>query len=87
MRKKSQRRLELHAAASPTTSSTDETSDQDQQHKQEFVAQKLDPKIYATGLFQQPRSPYELMAGTVFAAALVTGINSDLPGQTIATVT
>jgi type IV secretory pathway VirB10-like protein len=41
----------------------------------------LDPKIYATGLFQQPRSPYELMAGAVIAAALVTGINSDLPGE------
>src|ERR1017187_10459682 len=32
-------------------------------------------------------SPYELMAGTVIPAALVTGINSDLPGQMIATVT
>jgi type IV secretory pathway VirB10-like protein len=31
--------------------------------------------------------PYEFMAGTVIAAAQVTGINSDLPGQTIATVT
>jgi len=27
------------------------------------------------------------MAGTVIAAALVTGINSDLPGQVIASVT
>jgi type IV secretory pathway VirB10-like protein len=77
----------LHAtASSPTTRSTDETSDRDQQHKQGFAAQKLDPKIYATGVLQQPRSPYELMAGTVIAAALVTGINSDLPGQTIGTV-
>jgi type IV secretory pathway VirB10-like protein len=49
-------------------------------------SKKLDPKIYATGVLQQPRSPYELMAGTVIAAALVTGINSDLPGQTIGTV-
>ena len=32
-------------------------------------------------------SPYEVMAGTVIPAALVTGINSDLPGQAIATVT
>ena len=78
--------LTLHATASSTTSSTDETSDRDQQHKQGFAAQKLDPRIYATGVLQQPRSPYELMAGTVIAAALVTGINSDLPGQTIGTV-
>lgn len=34
-----------------------------------------------------PISPYQVMAGTVIPAALVTGINSDLPGQVIATVT
>jgi type IV secretion system protein TrbI len=31
--------------------------------------------------------PYELMAGTVIPAVLVTGINSGLPGEMIATVT
>ncbi|MGI4813437.1 MAG: TrbI/VirB10 family protein [Janthinobacterium lividum] len=36
----------------------------------------------------KPRAPpYTVMAGTVISAALVTGINSDLPGQVIATVT
>jgi type IV secretion system protein VirB10 len=34
-----------------------------------------------------PDSPYQVMAGTVIAAALVTGIESDLPGDVIATVT
>jgi type IV secretion system protein TrbI len=34
-----------------------------------------------------PRSPYELQAGSVIAAALVTGLNSDLPGNVIAQVT
>lgn len=34
-----------------------------------------------------PASPYQLMAGTVIAGALVTGIKSDLPGDIIATVT
>lgn len=34
-----------------------------------------------------PESPYQVMAGTVIAAALVTGIKSDLPGDVIATVT
>jgi type IV secretion system protein TrbI len=33
------------------------------------------------------RSPYTLMAGSVISASLVTGINSDLPGVTIAQVT
>ena len=36
---------------------------------------------------QPPVSPYQVMAGTVISAALITGINSDLPGQILATVT
>ena len=40
-----------------------------------------------SGDLQLPASPYQVMAGTVIAAALVTGINSDLPGDVIATVT
>jgi type IV secretion system protein VirB10 len=36
---------------------------------------------------QTPASPYQLMAGTVIAASLVTGLNSDLPGFVIAQVT
>ena len=39
------------------------------------------------GDLQPPASPYQVMAGTVIAAALVTGIRSDLPGEVIATVT
>jgi len=39
------------------------------------------------GELQPPASPYQVMAGTVIAAALVTGIRSDLPGEVIATVT
>ncbi|MEM9590106.1 MAG: TrbI/VirB10 family protein [Pseudomonadota bacterium] len=36
---------------------------------------------------QDPVSPYQVMAGTVIAASLITGLNSDLPGQVIAQVT
>lgn len=36
---------------------------------------------------EAPASPYLVLAGTVISAALVTGLNSDLPGQVIATVT
>jgi Bacterial conjugation TrbI-like protein len=32
-------------------------------------------------------SPFQLMAGTVIAASLITGLNSDLPGFVIAQVT
>ncbi|MFZ4072449.1 MAG: TrbI/VirB10 family protein, partial [Caulobacterales bacterium] len=34
-----------------------------------------------------PRSPFELQAGAVIPAALVTALNSDLPGRVIAQVT
>lgn len=34
-----------------------------------------------------PRSPYEIKAGTIIPAALVTPINSDLPGDVIGQVT
>ena len=40
-----------------------------------------------TADFEAPVSLHQLMAGTVIAAELETGINSDLPGDVIATVT
>ena len=40
-----------------------------------------------SGNLKMPASPYQVMAGTVIAGALVTGIKSDLPGDVIATVT
>jgi type IV secretion system protein VirB10 len=36
---------------------------------------------------ETPASPYQLMAGTVIAASLISGLNSDLPGFVIAQVT
>ena len=36
---------------------------------------------------EDPLSPYQLMAGSLIPASLVTGINSDLPGTVIAQVT
>jgi len=35
---------------------------------------------------QHPRSPYEIQAGTVLPAVLITAINSDLPGPVVAQV-
>jgi type IV secretion system protein TrbI len=36
---------------------------------------------------EYPPSPYMLLAGTIISASLITGLSSDLPGQTIAQVT
>ena len=58
-----------------------------QDRNQAFLDGKGDTAIYSPQQVKKPRSPYELLAGTVIAAALVTGLNSDLPGQVIAQVT
>jgi len=55
-----------------------------QEAKLAFVQQNPDTNIYNDGVLQEPVSPYQLMAGTIIAAALVTGLNSDLPGTVIA---
>lgn len=75
------------ATGSVTAPEDEQTVQNRQVHKQAFVDLKPDVQIYASGTIQKPRSPAQLMAGTVISAALVTGLNSDLPGQVIATVT
>ncbi|MFN7040198.1 MAG: TrbI/VirB10 family protein [Acidovorax temperans] len=72
------------AAAAPA----DPTAVQNRQdQKEEFLAKVGDASTRNPGSLQLPASPYQVMAGTVIPAALVTGINSDLPGQVIANVT
>ena len=58
-----------------------------QVQNESFLSARANARIYASGHLVTPRSPYELLAGTVIPAALLTGINSDLPGNIIATVT
>lgn len=58
-----------------------------QNQKEAFLAKGGDAATNNTGGWQGPASPYTVMAGTIIPAALVTGINSDLPGQIIAEVT
>lgn len=58
-----------------------------QERNEAFLSKSVNAQIRNSGLLQMPESPYQVMAGTVIAAALVTGIKSDLPGDVIATVT
>lgn len=58
-----------------------------QDRKSAFVNGRPDTAIYSPQRLETPRSPYQIMAGTMISAALVTGLNSDLPGQVIAQVT
>ena len=41
---------------------------------------------YLEATIQHPRSPYEIQAGTILPAVLITAINSDLPGPVVAQV-
>lgn len=60
---------------------------QNRQDQKEAFLKAGSPEARNSGNLQMPGSPYQVMAGTMIAAALVTGIKSDLPGDVIATVT
>ncbi len=52
-----------------------------------FIAKAGSADVYNAHQLEGPRSPYQVIAGSVIAASLITGLNSDLPGQVIAQVT
>ncbi len=58
-----------------------------QARKEAFFGADVKTDIYNPHRLQSPISPYQVMAGTIIPASLVTGLNSDLPGQVIAQVT
>jgi type IV secretion system protein VirB10 len=57
-----------------------------QQRKLDFLNRKFEQGIYNPHSLQDPVSPYEVLAGTVISASLLTGLNSDLPGLVTAQV-
>ncbi|HCT3445212.1 TPA: TrbI/VirB10 family protein, partial [Pseudomonas aeruginosa] len=65
----------------------DPTATQNRQDQKEAFLKGGSTETRNSGNLQMPASPYQVMAGTVIAAALVTGIKSDLPGDVIGTVT
>jgi type IV secretory pathway VirB10-like protein len=60
----------------------------DQTGKQGFLAQQgsAGGDDYLNATTQHPKSPYEVIAGTVIPATMIGGINSDLPGEVIGQV-
>lgn len=58
-----------------------------QERKEAFLGAEVETDIYNPYRLQEPISPYQVMAGTIIPASLITGLNSDLPGQVIAQVT
>lgn len=74
--------------ASTAAQPADPTAVQNRQDQKEaFLSKAGSTQTRISGSLQLPSSPYQVMAGSVIAAALVTGIKSDLPGDVIATVT
>lgn len=76
------------AAAAPATSNTSPNAAQNMQdQKRSFLERASDTASVSPHRLQSPVSPYQVLAGTVISAALITGIDSDLPGQVVASVT
>jgi type IV secretion system protein VirB10 len=73
--------------ASTAAQPADPTAVQNRQEQKEAFLKAGTTETRNSGTLKMPTSPYRVMAGTVIAGALVTGIKSDLPGGVIATVT
>jgi type IV secretion system protein VirB10 len=73
--------------ASTAAQPADPTAVQNRQDQKEAFLKAGTTETHNSGNLKMPASPYQVMAGTVIAGALVTGIKSDLPGDVIATVT
>ena len=73
--------------ASTAAQPADPTAVQNRQDQKEAFLKGGSTETRNSGNLTLPASPYQVMAGTVVAGALVTGIKSDLPGDVIATVT
>ncbi|QHO77622.1 conjugal transfer protein TraI [Bradyrhizobium sp. CCBAU 051011] len=58
-----------------------------QARKLAFVSAKADKETTNPHSLTAAPSPYAIMAGSIIPASLITGLNSDLPGSTIAQVT
>jgi type IV secretion system protein TrbI len=57
-----------------------------QEEKRSFEKETREQSPYLLAAIQQPISKYEIKAGTIIPSLLLTGLNSDLPGQIAAQV-
>jgi type IV secretion system protein VirB10 len=76
----------IPASDSGSTPSANVLDGSGQDEKRAFAGQ-AQAEDYIRGRLEAPRSPYEVKAGTTIAAALVTALTSDLPGEIVAQVT
>tara|TARA_R110001606_G_scaffold12165_4_gene52324 strand:+ start:1818 stop:3068 length:1251 start_codon:yes stop_codon:yes gene_type:complete len=79
--------LALAAIPQGTPSAFGATDPNLQDRKLAFADEAASADVYNEYGVQDAVSPYQVMAGTLIPASLVTGINSDLPGTIVAQVT
>jgi type IV secretion system protein VirB10 len=77
----------LARAAQGLTDRSGEIVPPSQARKLAFVGAKVDKETTNPHDLAAAPSPYAVMAGSIIAASLITGVKSDLPGMTIAQVT
>lgn len=65
----------------PAQSSNQRDNDNRQDDKDSFLTQNRDEATLVKGSLRSPLSKYQLMAGALLPGVMLTGINSDLPGQ------
>ena len=77
----------LNQNGNPLAMQTQPENDQNlQEEKRSFSNQSGSKQSYATSALTTPLSPYEIKAGSMVPVVLITGLNSDLPGNIIAQV-
>jgi type IV secretory pathway VirB10-like protein len=74
------------------TGETDQSRDHDEtlndrERKRDFLDREHNGSMLDAHELDALHSPYEVLAGTVIPASLITGLNSDLPGRVLAQVT
>ena len=90
--KKSDKGMLIPAAESVSLAAAsqfvDPASNQNMQlEKRDFLKpEDNDRAVYLNHAVQKPISPYQIMAGSVIPGVMITGINSELPGQLIGQV-
>jgi type IV secretion system protein VirB10 len=78
---------ELAKAAQGMIDRSSEIIPSSQARKLAFAGAKADTETTNPHALAPPPSSYAVMAGSIIPASLITGLNSDLPGATIAQVT
>ena len=77
----------LASAAPPSPATTAAGAQSSQSAKRAFLDAPADKRTTSPDRLAPPASPYVVQAGSVIAAALITGLRSDLPGEITAQVT